>query len=135
MSKANIEQLILRMENYLECWKQFNTFMTMSRSKKFGPEDENQFLETKSVITQELEMILSIMDCGPISREDVHTLIAAGPSLRLLSEMNESNLRSIENQWHKLYIGWQSILGQLKVRQKQVESKSLMGSWFGRKAA
>jgi hypothetical protein len=135
MSKPNIEPLIVRMENYLECWKQFNTFMTMARGKKFGPEDENQFLETKSVITQELEMILSVMDCGPITREDVHALIAAGPSLRFLSEMNESNLRNVENQWHKLYIGWQSILGQLKVRQKQVESKSLMGSWFGHKAA
>jgi len=135
MSKINIEQLIVRMENYLECWKQFNTFMGMARNKKFGPEDENQFLETKSVITQELEMILSAMDCGPITREDVHALIASGPSLRFLSEMNESALRNVENQWHKLYIGWQSILGQLKVRQKQVEAKSLVGSWFGRKAA
>jgi hypothetical protein len=135
MSKVNIEQLIVRMESYLECWKQFNTFMGMARSKKFGVEDENQFLETKSMITQELEMILSVMDCGPITREDVHALISAGPSLRFLSEMNESALRNIENQWHKLYIGWQSILGQLKVRQKQVEAKSLVGSWFGRKAA
>ncbi|HXG47805.1 MAG TPA: hypothetical protein VNO52_09285 [Methylomirabilota bacterium] len=135
MSKVNIEQLIVRMENFLECWKQYNTFMSMARGKKFGPEDENQFLEIKSVITQELEMILSAMDCGPITREDVHSLIAAGSSLRLLSEMNEGALRAQENQWHKLYIGWQSILGQLKVRQKQVESKSLIGSWFGRKAA
>jgi len=41
----------------------------------------------------------------------------------------------VENQWHKLFIGLQSILGQLKVRQGQIESKSLMSSWFGRKAA
>ena len=29
MNKTTIEQLILRMENYLECWKQFNTFMRL----------------------------------------------------------------------------------------------------------
>jgi len=135
MSKTNVEQLILRMESYLECWKQFNTFMTMARHKKFTQEDENQFLEIKSVITQELELILSSIDCGPISREDVHTLIASGPSVRFLSEMSDNSLRAVENHWHKLFIGLQSILGQLKVRQQQMESKSLMHSWFGRKAA
>ena len=135
MSKTNIEQLILRLESYLECWKQYNTFMTMARQKKFSPEDENQFLEIKSVITQELELILSSIDCGPVSRDDVHALIASGPSIRYLSEMNESALRNVENQWHKLFIGLQSILGQLKVRQQANESQSLVKSWFGRKAA
>src|SRR5881628_715123 len=126
MSKSNVEQLILRMESYLECWKQFNTFMSMARSKKFGQEDENQFLEIKSVITQELELILCSIDCGPISRDDVHALIASAPSIRFLSEMNDNALRSVESQWHKLFISLQSILGQLKVRQGQMESKSLM---------
>jgi len=48
MSKINVEQIILRLENYLECWKQFNTFMTVARSKKFTPEDENQFLNSRA---------------------------------------------------------------------------------------
>jgi len=135
MTKTNIDQLILRMESYLECWKQYNAFMAMARAKRFSQEDENQFLEIKSVITQELELILSSIDCGPISREDVHALIASGPSVRFLSEMSDNSLRAVENQWHKLFIGLQSILGQLKVRQGQIESKSLMSSWFGRKAA
>jgi hypothetical protein len=131
MSKSNVEQLILRMESYLECWKQFNTFMAMARSKKFGQEDENQFLEIKSVITQELELILSSIDCGPITREEVHSLISSGPSVRFLSELNDNALRSVEAHWHKLFIGLQSILGQLKVKQSQTQSKS----WFSRKAA
>jgi len=130
MSNTNVEQLILRMESYLECWKQFNTFMGMARSKKFGQEDENQFLEIKSVITQELELILSSIDCGPVTREDVHSLIASGPSLRFLSEMNENALRNVETHWHKLFISLQSILGQLKVKQQQTQAKS----WFSRKS-
>jgi hypothetical protein len=133
--KPNIEQLILRLESYLECWKQYNTFLGMARAKKYTAEDENQFLEIKSVITQELELILSSMDCGPISRDEVHSLMSSGPSIRFLSEMGEGALRNVENQWHKLFIGLQSILGQLKVRQQQNESKSLMSSWFGSKKA
>ena len=135
MSKTNVEQLILRLENYLECWKQFNTFMSMARTKKFSQEDENQFLEIKSVITQELELILSSIDCGPVTREDVHGLISSAPSVRYLSELNENAVRNIENSWHKLFISLQSLLGQLKVKQGQIESKSIVNSWFGRKAA
>jgi hypothetical protein len=41
--------------------------------------------------------------------------------------MNENSLRNVENNWHKLFIGLQSLLGQLKVRQGQTESKG----WFG----
>ena len=133
MSKTKIEELILRMENYLECWKQFHNFMNMARQKKFSQEDENQFMEIKSVLTQELELILCSIDCGGISRDDVHALISSGPSIRFLSEMNDNGLRSVENQWHKLLIGWQSILGQLKVRQQAVEDKSIVKTWFGNK--
>jgi hypothetical protein len=72
------------------------------------------------------------MDCGPITRDDVHTLVAAGPSLRFLGELNDNALRNIENQWHKLFIGWQSILGQLKVKQSSAEGR---GTWFAKRKA
>jgi hypothetical protein len=134
MSNTHIDQIIIRLESYLECWKQYNTFMSQARGKKFSLEDENQFLELKSVLTQELELILCAIDCGPITREEVHALIASGPSLRFLGDMNDNALRSVENNWHRLFIGLQSILGQLKVRQQATDSKGLK-SWFGRKAA
>ena len=135
MSKTNIDQLILRMESYLECWKQFSSFLNMARLKKFSQEDESQFMEIKSVITQELELILSVIDCGPVSRDEVHTLIGGCPSIRFLSEMNEATLRNVEGSWHKLFIAWQAILGQLKVRQQQTESKSFVSTFFGSKKA
>ena len=43
------------------------------------------------------------------------------------SEMSEGALRGIESQWHKIYIGWHSILGQLKVKQHAEEAKSFFG--------
>ena len=85
------------------------------------------------VVSSQLDEPASVHHRDDISRDDVHSLIASGPSLRFLSEMNENALRNIENHWHKLFIGWQAILGQLKVRQQQMEAKSLMNSWFGRK--
>ena len=135
MIKKNLEQLLVQMENYVECWKQFNGFITLARGKKFSPEDESQFLEIKSVITQELELILANMDCGQITRDDVHALVSSAPSVRFLSEINDGALRNVETQWHKLFIGWQSILGQLKVKQAQEGSQSIWAGLFGRRAA
>ena len=131
MRNKKLDRVIQQMENYLECWKQFNQFVILARGKKFGPEDESQFLEIKSVITQELEVIFAAMDVFSPTREDVLSLISSTPSLRFLSEMHEGNLRSLETQWHKIYIGWHSILGQLKVKQMQMGDKSIRSSMFG----
>ncbi|MEP6663490.1 MAG: hypothetical protein ABJC04_07475 [Verrucomicrobiota bacterium] len=118
MRNKNLEPLILQLENYLECLKQFNYFINLARSKKFNGEDENQFLEVKSVLVQELELILSSVQCESPSKEDVLALISSAPSIRYLSEMADGVLRGLENQWHKIFIGWVSILGQIKVQQR-----------------
>jgi hypothetical protein len=133
MSSKKLDPLIQQVENYLECWKQFNHFVNQARSKKFNPEDESQFLEVKSVIIQELELILAAVEVVTPTKEEIHTLVGNAPSLRYLSEMNDNALRNVENQWHKIYIGWHSILGQLKVKQRADNSKSALSSVFGKK--
>jgi hypothetical protein len=133
MRNKKLDSLIDQMENYLECWKQFNNFLSMARAKKFSAEDDAQFLETKSVIVQELELILSSVEVGSPTKEEIHTLVGNAPSLRYLSEMNEGACRNLENQWHKIYIGWHAILGQLKVRRREEESKSGFASMFGKR--
>jgi hypothetical protein len=133
MSNKKLDSLIQQTENYLECWKQFNNFINLARTKKFGPDDENQFLEIKSVLVQELELILSAIEVGSPTKEEIHALVGNAPSLRYLSEMSEGALRNVESQWHKIYIGWHSILGQLKVRQHSEVVKSPFASVFGKK--
>ena len=133
MQVPQMQQLIQQLENYTECWKQFNHFVNVARAKKFSPEEEGQFLEIKTVIIQQLEMILAYIEAGTPTKEEVLTLVGSAPSLRYLGEMNDSGLRNIESQWHKLYIGWHSVLGQLKVQQRTVEAKSILGNLFEKK--
>jgi hypothetical protein len=132
MRNKKVDQLISQMESHLECWKQFNYYMNLGRSKKFTTEDENQFLEIKSVLTQELELILGAIEAANPTREDIHALLAGAPSIRYVSELNDGALRGLENQWHRAYISWQSLLGQLKVKQRQLEQKSFWSGLFGR---
>lgn len=133
MSVKRLDQLIQQMENYLECWKQFNHFLNLARAKKFGPDEDLQFLEVKSILVQELELILAAVEVSSPSRDEVHSLVGNAPSLRYLSEMNEGILRNLENQWHKIYIGWHAILGQIKVRARDQETKTGFGGMFSRK--
>jgi hypothetical protein len=133
MNNKKLSVLTQQMENYVECWKQFNYYVNMARTKKFGPDDETQFLEIKSILVQELELIFASVEVNSPTKEEVHTLIGSSSSLRYLSEQNEGALRNIESQWHKIYIAWHSILGQLKVRQHAQETKSTLASVFGKK--
>ena len=133
MANKKLDELVDQVENYVECWKQFNRFVTLARAKKFTPEDDNQFLETKSLLIQELELIMATVEINSPSREEIHAVVGEAPSLRYLSELNEGTLRNLENQWHQIYIAWHAILGQLKVRQRGETSKSSLGSMFGKK--
>jgi hypothetical protein len=128
MRDPRIERLIAELEHHIECWKQFNRFVALARSKQFSAEDETQFLDLKAVIVQQLEMILSRIPSGAPSREEVHHLMELVPSIRNLSECPEGVIRSIETRWHKVFVGWQSVLGQLKVKQAELESTSFFSS-------
>lgn len=124
MTAKELNQLVAQIETHIECWKQFNHFVNTARLKKYGPSDENHFLELKSVIVQELEMIYAALEITSPAKEEIHALIGNAPSLRFLGEMSEGSLRGIESQWHKIYIGWHSILGQLKVKHQAEEAKA-----------
>ena len=130
MTLKDINQLVTQIETHIECWKQFNHFINLARAKKFGPPDENHFIEIKSIIVQEIELIFASIEVQSPTREEIHGLITNAPSLRYLSEMSEGALRGLETQWHKIYIGWHAILGQLKVKQRMEESKAF---WGGKK--
>ncbi len=131
MHYKTLEEFILHLENYIECWKQFNHYVNLARDKKFGRDDENQFLEVKSVIAQGLEAILSSTEKSGPKKEEVHQLFSNAPSLRYLADMPDA-VHTVENQWHKIYLGLQSLLGQLKVQQNR-QDKGTGWSLFGKK--
>ncbi len=123
MHYKNLDEFILHLENYIECWKLFNHYVNRARDKIFSREDETEFLEIKSLIMQGLEGILASVDKGAPKKEDVLTLFQNSSSLRHLADQPETAAQ-VESQWHRIYIGLQSLLGQLKVQQNKEEKPS-----------
>jgi len=131
------ENTISLVENYTECWKQFHHYLQLVRAKKFEAEDESQFLELKSVLAQQFELVLAAVECKYPTREEVHKVLAESPSLKYLIEMDTDAIRMAEARWHKIYIGLQSILGLLKVKQQskpKVEAGSSVWNLFRRES-
>src|ERR1700733_14600486 len=131
MSNKKLDAVIIQLENFLECWKQHNTFINKARLKKISLEEETEFMEVKSVVVQEMELILAAVENVEPSRDEIMALVGSIPSIRYLSELSEGALRGIESQWHRVFIGWQSMLGQLKVKQRLERNKGFFGSLFG----
>jgi hypothetical protein len=73
-------------------------------------------------------MIFASTEVQSPTRQEIVALIERAPSLHRLSEMGAGDLHGLENDWHKIYIGWHSILGQLKIQQRNGKT-----SFFGGK--
>ncbi len=131
MHYKNLDEFIIHLENYIEVWKQFNHYVGLARDKKFAREDETQFLEIKSLIMQGLEGILASVEKGGPKKDEVQQLFQNAPSLRHLADLPDAAAQ-VESQWHRIYIGLQSLLGQLKVQQNKADKP---GGWslFGKR--
>jgi len=116
------DDLITQIQQYLESWRQITHFVGLARIKRFGATEEDQFLELKGIIAQELEMIWASGESSCPNREDVLEMMNNAPSIRYLSQLNEGALRNVENQWHQIYIRWHATLGHLKAKNTGTES-------------
>ena len=118
MTAKRHDELIARIGIHIGCWRQFNHFVNVACAKKFGPEDESHFLELNKIIEQDLEMIFASIEVKSPTPQEIIALLDRASSLQRLSEMGGGDLHGIKNAWHTIYIGWHSILGQLKIRQR-----------------
>ena len=106
MTPKEINQLITQIETHIECWKQFNHFINLARSKKFTAADDHNFLEIKSIIVQELELIFASVEVQSPTREEIHALIGSAPSMRSLGGdgrgSSEKPGKSVAQDLHRL---------------------------------
>jgi len=132
MKDKQLEKNIQNLEAFLETWKQFNHYLQRAfRGETFTDEDEEQFLDLKSVIAQEYETLM--MSLAPDVERDEKALriLVDAPSLRSIRDSSEGMARRVEAEWHATFIRLQTALGRLKGRRIQLASVSTVGVIFG----
>jgi hypothetical protein len=123
-TRAAPDDIVVWIENHLESWRQIPHYVGLARGKTFDTADEDQFLELKGVIVQELEMILASGECHWPTKDDVHEMMNNVPSLRHISQLSDGALGNVEHQWHLIYIRWHATLGRLKVKYRELEARN-----------
>jgi hypothetical protein len=129
---AESDDIVVWIENHLESWRQIPHYIGIARGKTFDTAEEDQFLELKGVIVQELEMILASGECNWPTKDDVHEMMNNIPSLRYISQLNDGALGYVEHQWHLIYLRWHATLGQLKVKYKELEARNSKTAFLNR---
>ena len=134
MNHPTLDDFILYLETYIECWKQFNHYLNLARQKNFTPKDEARFMELKCLIVQGLEVLKDAVEKDRLGPFEITSMVEAAQSLRHLAD-HERTLSIVESQWHKGFLNLQSLLGRFKVRHQKQEGGWSWGALFGAKGS
>jgi hypothetical protein len=127
MRDRNLERNIQRVEASIECWKQLSQFLDRGfKGESFAGEEEVAFLELKSRIAQEHEMLVVTLG-SEMERDDrALRMMNSVPSLSAFKELPEGMSKKLATEWHSTYLGLQALLGRLRGRQAQLRGVSTL---------
>lgn len=115
MIDRNLEKKIKDTKEFIELWRKFhNLYKSALEKASISPEEEDAFLETKSLIARRYQALTDSLKLS-LAREDrTFDVISQVLSLKSVSSISDVQMRSIEGDWHKSYITLNKILGGLE---------------------
>jgi hypothetical protein len=118
MRDQKLEQNIRRLESLIEQWKQMSQFLDRGfQQGTIEPGEEAAFLELKSNIAREYELLMTTLGSIADRDEKVLRLLNVAPSLQSLRELEEGVDKKVVGDWHGVFIAMQALLGRLRGRQ------------------
>jgi hypothetical protein len=125
MRDRKLERNIVRVEAFIERWRDLGAYLdTGFRGEQLAEDQEAAFLELKSTIAQEHELMMTTLGSDGERTDKVLRLLSGMPSLGGLHTFEEVQQRKISSDWHALYLSWQALLGRLRGRQAQLAGVS-----------
>lgn len=121
MRDRNLEKNIERVEAFVERWKELSQFLDRGfKGESFADNEEAAFLELKSAIAQEHELLMTTLN-SEASRDDrALRLLNIVTSMQGFKELPEAMAKKVANEWHSEFISLQALLGRLKGRRAQL---------------
>ena len=125
MRDRNLEKNIQRVEAFIESWRQLSQFLDRGfKGESFGGEEEVAFLELKSCIAQEHELLVVTLGSETERDDRALRMLNSVSSLAAFKELPEGMSKKLATEWHSTYLGLQALLGRLRGRQAQLKSVS-----------
>ncbi|NQU10028.1 hypothetical protein HQ590_04510 [bacterium] len=128
MRDRKLERNIARVGAFIESWRELGAYLdTGFRGEQMGDESETGFLELKSSIAREHELIMTTLGSDGERSDRVLRLLSGMPGLGSLQAFEDPQQKRISSEWHALYLSWQALLGRLNGRQIQLASTGSIG--------
>ena len=125
MRDRNLERNVQRVEAFIESWSQLSQFLDRGfKGDQFKGEEERAFLDLKSRIAQEHELLTVTLATESDRDDRVLRLLNSLPSLSAFKELPEGMAKKVATEWHSTYLALQALLGRLRGRQAQLRSVS-----------
>lgn len=133
MRDLNLEKNIERLESTIERWKQLSQFLDHGfQQETIDPKEEADFLELKSQIARDYELLMTTLGAMSERDEKVLRLLNIVPSLATLRGLDENMGRKVAGDWHSVFIAMQALLGRLQGRKATLASVSTVRVGFER---
>ena len=131
MRDRRLETNIARVEQFIEQWKQLSHFLDRGfQGDTFTDHEEAQFLELKSSIAQNYELLMTTIGREAERSERAVRLLNTVPSLQSIGELEDGANRRLTAEWHGTFLALQSLLGRLKGRKVQLAGQSSLRHAF-----
>ena len=133
MRDRNLEKNIQRIEAFVERWKELSQFLDRGfKGDQFTGEEEAAFLDLKSRIAQEHELLMITLGSETERDDRALRLLNSVTSLSSFKDLPEGMSKKIANEWHNTYLARQALLGRLRGRQVQLRGVSTVRMAFQR---
>jgi hypothetical protein len=127
MRDRNLERNIRRVEAFVERWKELSQFLDRGfKGDQFSGEEEKAFLDLKSRIAQEYELLMVTLGSETERDDRALRLLHSVSSLSSFKELPEGTAKKVATEWHNMYLGLQALLGRLRGRQIQLKGVSTL---------
>lgn len=128
MIDRDLEFKVKRLKEFMQLWIKFHDLYKDALSREtITPEEEKNFLETKSLIARKYQALKDLLGIGSSYEYKSFDVISQVLSLKSVAAISDLSMHKIENDWHSSYIMLNRMLGELEGKQEALRKINLMG--------
>ncbi len=133
MRNRDLEENIARLQEIVSLWNRFYEITGAVLKGGEAPEElEREFLELKSSIARKYQSLADKFPRRTFPDEEVNGVLSQVVSLSHLKEMTSFAGSELQNQWHKVYIAFNRMLGHLESEKDEIAKVSSVGVLIGK---
>ena len=133
MRDKKTEADLKSMKGFLEFWGKFHSIYSNTLDKGLiTKEDEEKFLETKSMIHTKYGELKNSLDYHYMPHGRMTDPVSDVLALQTIRFISEDNLKRLNNDWKDSYVFLNNILERLETRKRRFEDFNALGVFLKR---